>query len=737
MSFLAPLFFVAGAAIAAPIIFHLIRRETKSRMVFSSLMFLKPSPPRVTRRSRIDNWLLLLLRALAILLVAAAFTRPFFRTLGETTAVRPTAFTVVLVDESASMKRDDLWRQAIARVEAELQQTQASDRIAIATFDDSVEVLRGLQAVGQDSPEAAIADLKSRAPSWMQSDLGGALMAGVEMIDETMRGEDESTAQQTIVVISDLQQSSRIDALRGTEWPKSIQVRFAPVTPKSTTNASLIVSSLKDAILSQSSTQSSAQSSLQTDETADEDANRNLYRARIENSSGASVGTFSLQWLDSKYEPIESVSAEASSINVPPGANRMVNLVAPRSEAVALTISGDDYDFDNRYYVIVPEPLEQRIVMIGNNVEDARDSLYYYLEKLPLDKPGRTIETELVPAEQFAARFAGLSAEEPLDPKQIPLIVINDFLPAAEMEQLRSYVESGGKVLAVLDQTAAKSPKTEAALKILTKDTRLRIQPAELEDYAIMSRVNFKSEVFAALADPRYSDFSKIQFWSHTNLAIGQQSADDGIGDSSRLQADADWKVLASFDGGKPALARQDIVKGSVYVLAAGWQPTESQLALSTKFVPMISGIVGDPDRGGAWESVVLGESVTLPPSSTAKLVLPNGDKVDYANFSDAEAIDQPGIYRWEDGEQSRSFAANMPSAESDFRVMDRSVLEQLGVKFEDGKKEAVLEAGERQKRDSELEQQQSLWRWLLVTALGLIGLETFLGSRRGTQIES
>lgn len=50
MSFLAPLFLFGAAALALPLIFHLIRRTSKERVPFSSLMFLQPTPPRVTRK---------------------------------------------------------------------------------------------------------------------------------------------------------------------------------------------------------------------------------------------------------------------------------------------------------------------------------------------------------------------------------------------------------------------------------------------------------------------------------------------------------------------------------------------------------------------------------------------------------------------------------------------------------------------------------------------------------------
>ncbi|MCH8924016.1 MAG: BatA domain-containing protein, partial [Planctomycetes bacterium] len=50
--------FLAGtAAVGFPLVFHLIRRAPSGRREFSSLMFLKTSPPRLTRRSRLDHLL--------------------------------------------------------------------------------------------------------------------------------------------------------------------------------------------------------------------------------------------------------------------------------------------------------------------------------------------------------------------------------------------------------------------------------------------------------------------------------------------------------------------------------------------------------------------------------------------------------------------------------------------------------------------------------------------------------
>ena len=116
MSFLAPLFLLGGLAIALPVVFHLVRRSSREKLVFSSLMFLKPTPPRMTRRNRLENIFLLLLRCLAICILALGFARPFLQ---KPMAATPTntagAQIVILVDTSASMKREGVWAEALAQ----------------------------------------------------------------------------------------------------------------------------------------------------------------------------------------------------------------------------------------------------------------------------------------------------------------------------------------------------------------------------------------------------------------------------------------------------------------------------------------------------------------------------------------------------------------------------------------------------------------------------------------------
>jgi hypothetical protein len=105
---------------------------------------------------------------------------------------------------------------------------------------------------------------------------------------------------------------------------------------------------------------------------------------------------------------------------------------------------------------------------------------------------------------------------------------------------------------------------------------------------------------------------------------------------------------------------------------------------------------------------------------------------VNQRTADDLDGIDRPGIYRWIDGDRATQFAVNLDVAESHTEPIGDDTLEQFGVKLDAGQTKEATEEHQRQLKDRELESRQRIWQWLLVAALILLGIETWIGQRAG-----
>src|SRR3954453_13204596 len=141
MAFLTPLVFLGLAAIAIPVLVHLIQREKKRVVEFPSLMFVQKIPYQSVRRRRIRHWFLLLMRAAAIALIVAAFARPFFPQ-GAAAAVAAAGGSreiVILLDQSASMGYGDQWQRARDAARSAVNSLGTGDRATVVLFGRNAE----------------------------------------------------------------------------------------------------------------------------------------------------------------------------------------------------------------------------------------------------------------------------------------------------------------------------------------------------------------------------------------------------------------------------------------------------------------------------------------------------------------------------------------------------------------------------------------------------------------------
>ncbi len=359
MSFLAPLFLLGTLAVALPVIFHLIRRTTRERTLFSSLMFLLPTPPRLTRRSRLEHLLLLALRCLVLGLLAFGFARPFLKGVVNTDPSSAAARRIlVLVDTSASMRRANLWADARDQVASVLRNASPADEVAVATFDRQVRQLvtfdQWRSAAGGERAALANGKLAGASPGWSSTHLGNALVAAAEALADT--GGKTRAGPRQIVLITDLQAGSRLDQLQGYEWPQGVALSVQIVQARHPGNAGL-------------------QLVTGSDDAAPEA--RAGIRVRVSNAADSQREQFTLGWGRADGRGIVGAPV---AVYVPPGQSRIVSVPEPSTGVATdrIVLEGDDEVFDNTVFVVPPEAARLRVLYLGGDSEkDPRQPLYF------------------------------------------------------------------------------------------------------------------------------------------------------------------------------------------------------------------------------------------------------------------------------------------------------------------------------------------------------------------------
>lgn len=690
MSFLYPLFLAGIAAIGIPILLHMVRRKTKNRVTFSSLMFVPAAAPRFKNRSRIENIFLLILRCVIIGLLAFAFSRPFFSRPVSDKDIRPAKRTVLLIDTSASMRRTGLWEQAVAEARAVLQETGRADSLCIMSFDQDARIVMGFEQwdqleSGQRAPAGA-EQISELSPSWAQTNLGQALVAAAE--DDEINDPQRSATARRIVLVSDLQQGSELEALGAYEWPRQTALVVKSIRSGLTTNAALqLITGTRDL--------------------AGTDAN-DQPRIRITNSSDAAAEQFQINWAD---DTSAGAPNEPTDVYAAPGRSVVVRAPATADGRPGrrLILTGDDHDFDNTLYVAPSLKQPVNILYIGgDDPNDSKEMLFYLrqafgatgaLAPRVVSHPG---DTDIASAEIAVA----------------DMIIVTDSVRQQNITALRQGVESGRMLLLVM-----KNADAAETLVGLAQIEGISVEEAEVDRYAMLGRIEFTHPLLVPFSEPRFGDFTQIHFWKYRRIDADLPGA----------------RVLAWFDTDDPALLEMPVGKGSLLVLASGWGRADSQLALSSKFVPLLYSIL---EYGGVHTreqlQYFIGDRVPVRRSagseSTDVLIRkPDGSviRLDPAEQTFTQT-DEPGIYTIEsDADPSAAglFAVNLNPRECRTAPMPIEEIEGLGVRL-DQAGDVDIEKTDKARHHSSLaetEYEQKLWRRLLTALLAVALIETAL----------
>lgn len=697
MGLLAPLYALAALAVVGPIVFHLIRREPKGKQTFSSLMFLQPSPPKLTRRSRLDNWLLLLLRMLAIALIAFAFARPYVRQESLRDLDLSGRTVVLMIDTSASMQRADVWQQALREADDIVQSLSSLDRVALYTVSDRLTAqvpLEEAQATDPATLQQSVANaLRDLTPEW----LGGNLSEGLSEVCDALSAA-RITGQATsgtaeVILISDLHEGSGIEGLQGYDWPRTVKLDVRRVLP---------------------ATPGNARASLMDQADTAEDSEQ--LRIRIENNPDSQFDAFKLAWTDNAEATNSSTGQYATTVQVPPGQVRVVPMPPQPAGADRIVLTGDTWEADNAVFVVANEPLVEPIALIsdGQSALPVEEDFGYFLEQAPLSS--RYVRRDV-------QRVAPADLEKVLSDQSVGAVVLEPSAATARLaEPLRAFAKRGGTVVVCLASPIEEAAQTDQFLSALWQIDAVELDEQVAKDFALVGWVDYTHPVFASFADPRFNDFSKIRIWSHRRVQFDQEQ-------------NPQLRIVAKYDDDSPMLIQQQQGQGlgSIWVMTTGWQPVSSSLALSSKFVPILTEMIaGSPGKTEQQPAVSVGQAfaVESEPEQISRVDSPGVDASDNWQFANGKlTFDTPGLYRLQQASepQQRLLAVEMPPSESRLVPLDADVFEQYGIELGAVQTDSERVAEARQMQIEELEKSQRLWQWLLAVGLGVLAVETIM----------
>ncbi|MDA1194302.1 MAG: BatA domain-containing protein [Planctomycetota bacterium] len=224
------LFAMGGALAAVPILIHLLNRRRVRRVEWAAMQWLLAALKRHQRRLRLENWLILLLRVAAIVLLGLALARPVL-TEGAGLLARQKRSIYLVLDNSYSTEAKLDSRAVIDRVRHEAELVLGSvgpddATVVIVTNDPdedaspglSPHVLVGRTVGGEGAVRAreAVAALRTRAASahWARA---------FQAVHEQMTDED---VNRHVVVVTDLQAKDWL-----TRGPEAIEGDLPPRDP--------------------------------------------------------------------------------------------------------------------------------------------------------------------------------------------------------------------------------------------------------------------------------------------------------------------------------------------------------------------------------------------------------------------------------------------------------------------------------------------------------------------------
>jgi Aerotolerance regulator N-terminal/von Willebrand factor type A domain len=671
VAFLNPIFLVGAIVAGLPVLIHLVRRTRAPRIQFPSLMFLRKIEQKTIRRRKLRNLLLLLLRCAALLLLAFAFSRPFFTGSSPVSASGDHTSTVILVDGSYSMRYGEVFNRARQSAHNMISDAASDEQLAVVLFSRNYQVLMPLKP---DRAEAATA-VGQMQPGLDSTDYLQAIQAADAILKDAGRG------QHRIYLISDFQDAG---------WNRAAPpVKLAP-------DVKLFPIDVSDA-----KAENLAVSGVIADPVVYAQKYAGKAVARISNfgleESDTAAIEFKLNDLPVERKPLKlaaggTQNVEFTGFNVPEGSNR-----------ATVEITGDSFTLDNRFFFAIRRDNQTRVLAIETAARGRSES-FFLQQSLAAGENNQHALT---------LKTAGSVNPTELDPYRV--VILNDAAGVNEglASGLKTFVERGGGLILA----AGKHTDAGDFNRLLGS-----IAPAQLGEvvqsrgYALMSQVKADHPIFGAFA--RSGRLTSTRVYGY-HRATAKEGA----------------LTIAALDDGSPIVVEGSAGRGKVLLVTTTLDTAWNDLPLTPMFLPLVRQMLEYLGGREAASSYTIGQAFTTPADKDGSLPAvdsPGGKRVDDTrkNSSGEQSLDasEIGFYRLRYRDRDEFVAVNLDTRESDLTKLN---VDELVASISPVPGDANAQPAQSSRLTAEeKEARQRLWLPLLLTALALFLAEAIIARR-------
>ncbi len=669
LNFMHPALLWGTALISVPILIHLFNKRRFRIVDWAAMDLLRQADRKNRRRLQLEDLIILLLRCLAVLLLALLIARLILTGMaGLARAAGARTERIVILDDSPSMGLRQGNRTLFTRATAglgdyarKLARSRPGDTLTVILTSTPEQPFLNGQILSGDRAESAAGSMEALNTSFVPARFDQTLLALLKAV------EGESAANRAVYVVSDFRRHDWMSDAREGGVPKQLAALAAKVSDLTLVNVGQPVAA--DLAI--------------TDVRSDE---RTL-SAGVPCPLLVTVANRGARDAEGVAVAVAADGVPAGRVSIPtvaPGAAQTVSAPITFARAGSATVEAELTESDSltmddrRGYAATVESAIRVLVVDGEPDPDEVRSESFYLRRA-LAPPGESVSgmgVEVVDENGF----------DPRNLESVHVLFLCNVYRLSE-ERWRAVADwvhrGGGLVVFPGDQVDG------ASWNETTRMAAPGLIPARFEDLA---------------GDPSEKEWQALRL-SRPDHSVLQAFAGDRNPFLQRVKVFRYWRmeppaesaaVLATLDNGRPALVESLFGTGHVMVFAmpadaefGNWPGDPSYVVTLHQVVRNVARAgasarvlsVGQPLRYEVSPSLYRGEARLFAPQAQEAELLRAAASTNTAVVAfESAALRQPGIWTLEltthEGEAVRvHFAANIAATESDLDGLDRAEL--------------------------------------------------------------